>query len=387
MVRGRRLLHLLYRLLERVHATIRTGLELRSSTALIAGRGTERRADRLAYFFLVVSTSLLSIYRSVATIMPFNSAAATRLPRGKAPRFLPRELFSGSTSPSKPFLHPRHRIHLIFGANTDVGKSIVSAGLARVAAAGSSSKPGVSVNYIKPLQCGGSDESFVMKHRDSINCQTLFSWKTPASPHLASRLENLPISDTEVISSLQSSLRKIDGSITGLGIEDKDDLRSVTIIETAGGVLSPSSSSPLNKFTLDDSWGWSTQADLYAPMNIPVVFVGDGKLGGISVSLSSLEALWSRGYRVDALVFIEDEDRGSNIKFGRENARAMLEHISKPSTVQLSKTRLEHFEFVHLPPLPRFPIPLHDWYARTEKDFLNLHDFLCRRWADKFYDA
>lgn len=313
--------------------------------------------------------------------MAFKSAAATRRLLPTPPRFLNREFLSSS---SKTLLHSRHRTHLIFGANTDVGKSIVSAGLARVAA----STPGISVNYIKPLQCGGSDESFVKKHRDSINCQTLFSWKTPASPHLASRLENLPISDTEVISSLQSCLRKIDDSITGVGIEDKDDLRSVTIIETAGGVLSPASSSPLNKFTLGDSWGWSTQADLYAPMNIPVVFVGDGKLGGISVSLSSLEALWSRGYRVDALVFIEDVDRESNIKFGRENATAMLEHISKPSTFQLSKTRPEHFKLVHLPPIPKMhAIPLHNWYERTEEDFLNLHDFLCRRWADTVFDA
>ena len=36
-----------------------------------------------------------------------------------------------------------------------------------------------------------------------------------------------------------------------------------------------------------------------------MVFVGDGKLGGIGVTLASLEALWSRGYRIDAVVFIE----------------------------------------------------------------------------------
>jgi dethiobiotin synthetase/adenosylmethionine--8-amino-7-oxononanoate aminotransferase len=296
-----------------------------------------------------------------------------------------RALFSGSSGLSELSLNPHHRVHLVFGANTDVGKSIVSAGLVRAAAvATASSRLGESVNYIKPLQCGGSDESFVMNHRSrefaNINCQTLFSWKTPASPHLASRIENAPVSDAEVLSSLQASLRKIDETAAESGMHDEDDMRSITIIETAGGVLSPASSSPLNKFSHNDAWGWSTQADVYAPMNVPVVFVGDGKLGGISVSLASLEALWSRGYRVDALVFLEDGVEGSSIKFGRENATAVFEHITKPSNVQLPKSRPYDFELVCLPPLPQMPDPLHGWYERTEEDFQNLHDFLTRRW-------
>lgn len=319
--------------------------------------------------------------------MTLTAAAVKHLLRMRAPGLTPnRALFSCSISPRKPFLNSRHRVHLVFGANTDVGKSVISAGLIRAAAA-ASSQCGTSVNYIKPLQCGGSDESFIMSNRCSdrsdtdINCETLFSWKTPASPHLASRVENLPVSDVELLSSLQSCLHRIGERADSVMMNVKDEIRSITIIETAGGVLSPSSSSPLNKRNINDAWGWSTQADLYAPMNIPVVFVGDGKLGGISVSLASLEALWSRGYRVDALVLIEDVDKGGSINLGRENAKALFEHISKPSTIHLSKARPDDFKLVNLPPLPQFPEPLNDWYERTEEEFENLHTFLCRRWA------
>jgi dethiobiotin synthetase/adenosylmethionine--8-amino-7-oxononanoate aminotransferase len=213
-------------------------------------------------------------------------------------------------------------VHLVFGANTDVGKSVVSAGLVRAAATASavasmSSRRVTSANYINPLQCGGSDESFVLDQRDEdglerVACRTLFSRKSPVSPHLASRMEGLPVCDAEVLASLRSSLARIDD---GGGATTMTTTRaaggkgsSVTIIESAGGALSPSSSSPLNDRSDalgEGRWGWSTQADLYKSLDVPVVFVGDGKLGGIGVTLASLEALWSRGYRIDAVVFIE----------------------------------------------------------------------------------
>ena len=60
-------------------------------------------------------------------------------------------------------------------------------------------------------------------------------------------------------------------------------------VETAGGVLSPSPSG-------------STQADLYRPFRLPVLLVGDRRLGGIGTSISAFESLHIRGYDVDAIV-------------------------------------------------------------------------------------
>jgi dethiobiotin synthetase/adenosylmethionine--8-amino-7-oxononanoate aminotransferase len=310
---------------------------------------------------------------------------------------------SSSFSPSNPFLrHPNNRVHLVFGANTDVGKSVVSAGLVRAAAAAaaadSSSKRATSVNYIKPLQCGGSDESFVLDQRDDgferVACETLFSWNTPASPHLASHLEGLPVSDAEVLASLRSSLARVeerDGGVmtttTTTTTAAMGEGSSVTIIESAGGALSPSSSSPLNERSDalgDGRWGWSTQADLYASLELPVVFVGDGKLGGIGVTLASLEALWSRGYRVDAVVFIEgaDDSGGDGIRFGRGNAEALREYVM----MYRDTSCLDGDSIVCLPPLPPMPVALTDWYGSNREEFLKLHHLLCRRWRDNFVE-
>ncbi|KAL7513562.1 hypothetical protein ACHAXN_010795 [Cyclotella atomus] len=287
---------------------------------------------------------------------------------------------------SKFALHPKHRTHLVFGANTDVGKSVVSTGLVRAAAAATDSG---TVNYIKPLQCGGSDESFVVRHdsqsQSNITCKTLFTWMTPASPHLASRWENLPVSDEQITLSLTESMKLIQSS----------SMNSTTIIETAGGALSPSSWSPDNASAAGNRLGWSTQADLYSPIHIPVVFVGDGKLGGISVTLSTLEALWNRGYSVDAVVFINsgtgnggnDQD-GNAMSFGEGNAEALEEYIMMRNTKQRSLCRnIEHFDdgsIVLLPSLPPMPERLDNWYEQNHERFSKLNHLLNAKWDTYF---
>ena len=225
------------------------------------------------------------------------------------------------------------RRHLIFGANTDVGKTIVSAGLVRASAAAAVGDK--STFYLKPLQTGvndngnGGDAEFVQRMlsntslpksltNNSVHCRTLFQWKDPVSPHLAARIEDKPISDSDVLSSIRKNLLECDGT---------------TFIETAGGALSPSSCSPLNNAPYHahgkmstSSWGWSTQADLYKSIRLPVVLVGDGRLGGIACTLSTLESLIVRGYDVHSIVLIDEHEQGC----GREsNAVALREYLSR----------------------------------------------------------
>lgn len=165
---------------------------------------------------------------------------------------------------------PNTQTHIIFGANTDVGKTVITAGLIRAS--------GTETNYVKPLQCGGSDQSdqkFIERHATNVSSTTtLFKWETPASPHYASRIENKPVSDQQVLTAVNDCLGNLRGNFHW--------------IETAGGVLSPSSASPDNCQThhakgKDSSWGWVTQADLYRPFigMSSVVLIGDGRLGGI----------------------------------------------------------------------------------------------------------
>ena len=248
-----------------------------------------------------------------------------------------------SHSNENQLLPAEPRRHLIFGSNTDVGKTIVSAGLVRA------SSP--SSHYIKPLQCGGSDQAFVEKHASTRNVHTLFRWETPTSPHEACRIENAPKSDDQVLDALHAALCQIDGGPIW--------------VETAGGVLSPSSASPLNILpkhaTSSNSWGWTTQADLYQPLlgAAPVVLVGDGRLGGISATLSSLESLVIRGYDVAGLILIESPPY-HNLSALREHASRQLKLRSGSGRALFE--RLEH-SIVSLPPLPPPSQPLHEWYA------------------------
>jgi len=260
--------------------------------------------------------------------------------------------------------HSLSRTHLIFGANTDVGKTLTCAGLVRASLAQTtevSDTTNTLVHYMKPLQCGGSDEKFIERHCPSsqlhrLSRRTLFDWKTPASPHVASRKEKSPVSDHEVLSEIQSTLSDIAVKSSNSG------QASTTWIETAGGVLSPSSASPNNcspshASDSKDGWGWVTQGDLYHPLSTTasVVLIGDGRLGGkthralleihgllasfrlskdvflistpfvisfagISATLSSLESLMIRGYNVAGIVLLET---------GYDNVTAIREYAGR----------------------------------------------------------
>mmetsp|Transcript_23928 Transcript_23928/g.36440 ORF Transcript_23928/g.36440 Transcript_23928/m.36440 type:complete len:843 (-) Transcript_23928:42-2570(-) len=314
-------------------------------------------------------------------------------------------LSSFSTLPS---LHVSKDVptHIIFGANTDVGKTIVSTSLVRSHVQCNPDQGKGKVHYIKPLQCGGSDEGFVTKHVSNLNGagdgtgagwegHTLFNWDTPASPHLASRLENKPMSDEQVLSSLYSKLSEVNSNSNSNSIAMQEHCGRL-LIETAGGVLSPSSASPDNNLpkhanasmnnssnkSSSASWGWSTQADLYKPLQLPAVLVGDGRLGGISATLSALESLIIRGYDVHGIVFIDDNDgeHGSNLPALREYASRILA-LRSGSGRSLLK---EEGSIVSLPPIPDISIPLDEWFASNEvvEQTARLDDFLCQSWRD-----
>jgi dethiobiotin synthetase/adenosylmethionine--8-amino-7-oxononanoate aminotransferase len=119
----------------------------------------------------------------------------------------------------------------------------------------------------------------------NVSARTLFQFSQPLSPHLAVRHDGrLAESSNDTIrqrihEELASYAAKGDG---------------VGLVETAGGVLSP------NPYL-------GLQADLYRPFRLPVLLVGDSRLGGISTSLSSFESLHLRGYDLSSFVLFEDD--------------------------------------------------------------------------------
>uniref|UniRef100_A0A0E0LSU0 Bifunctional dethiobiotin synthetase/7,8-diamino-pelargonic acid aminotransferase, mitochondrial n=1 Tax=Oryza punctata TaxID=4537 RepID=A0A0E0LSU0_ORYPU len=284
----------------------------------------------------------------------------------------------------------------IFGANTGVGKTLVSAGLVASLLAYPSPSPS-TVAYLKPLQTGFPDDSdarFVF-HRapallrrlpvagggvatrlvasnhtlfpspavdplperqdavfnygvegegegegevaaveeKALVCRTVYAWREPVSPHLAAEREGMPVEDEEVRWLVDRWLA-----------EDGDGGGEVwKVLETAGGVASPGPSGTL-------------QCDLYRSSRLPAVLVGDGRLGGISSTLSAYETLLLRGYDVGSVIL---EDRGLS------NDRFLLSYLRKRVPVHV------------LPPIPEDPKDdLTDWFSESSSAFSSLKDGL-----------
>lgn len=335
-------------------------------------------------------------------------AAAAHLNFGSTPL---RHHHPSPAAVPHPKISATQRTNLIFGANTDVGKTIVAAGLVRASLAAAGRRPENNkdepavVRYCKPLQCGGSDQAFVERHVSpddvtNLSAATLFRWATPVSPHVASLSEHQPCSDEQVLSALQAFLSDISHSTTtttsSSSISSSGRTSCTTYIETAGGVLSPSAASPDNtglqhvqtQHALDGRhWGWTLQGDLYQPIlgYAPVVLVGDGRLGGISSTLSALESLVLRGYDVAALVLIETVASYGNINALREyvSSRRMRSGSGEILFPTPSQSMLS------LPPIPVDPkTPLHDWYRskQVEETFARLDDHLQNSWEGQVSD-
>src|SRR6266481_4849366 len=101
-----------------------------------------------------------------------------------------------------------------------------------------------------------------------------------------------PPSDQQVLGRVSEELFKHARSIKPKGEY------GITMVETAGGVLSPAPSGSL-------------QADLYRPLRLPVILIGDHRLGGIAATISAFESLTVRGYDVEAVMIFESGKLGN----------------------------------------------------------------------------
>ncbi|PFH53123.1 hypothetical protein AMATHDRAFT_138291 [Amanita thiersii Skay4041] len=187
-------------------------------------------------------------------------------------------------------LYKNLRIHQIFGANTDVGKTILTSALVRASAARNT-----PVFYLKPVSTGhpeDADDRHIKRYSGNLGLletECLYRYDEPVSPHLAARLKDnneakIP-SDKAFLKSVSEYVQRCASNI---------QRPSHLYIETAGGVHSP-------------TLAGTTQVDCYRPLFFPTVLVGDSKLGGISSTISAYESLVLRGYIIDAVLLFRDE--------------------------------------------------------------------------------
>ncbi|KAJ4368142.1 hypothetical protein N0V83_006497 [Neocucurbitaria cava] len=190
----------------------------------------------------------------------------------------------------------------VYGANTGVGKTVFSTLLG----AHFSQRSGNTkwkVQYIKPVSTGPLDEAddAYVRRFTAQPVTTLFKFKDPVSPHLAALGAKHLVSLAEQIDehlnhTLFAGLEKHAKASWGHGI------RAIAIVETAGGVLSPGPSG-------------TPQADIYRPMRLPTILVGDSRLGGIASTISAAESLIMRGYDIDAVVCFDDKSKYGNAAY------------------------------------------------------------------------
>lgn len=157
----------------------------------------------------------------------------------------------------------------VTGISTDVGKTIASAIITQA----------LEADYWKPVQAGDlndSDSHKIQKYisnNKSILHPNSYALQTPASPHLAAKMDNITI-----------DLKKI--------IEPKT--KNHLVIEGAGGIFVP----------LNES---DCMIDLIQK-DYKVIVVSRHYLGSINHTLLTIEALKNRGINIAGIIFNGNEN-------------------------------------------------------------------------------
>ncbi len=171
-------------------------------------------------------------------------------------------------------------VYFISGIDTDAGKSYATGYLARELCA-----EGIRTITQKFIQTGNVDLSedielhrrimgipLAAEDREGLTMPEIFSY--PASPLLASRLDDRPIDFQKIEAATRELSRRYE----------------VVLLEGAGGLMVPLTE---DQFTID----------YIVQMGYPVIFVTSGKLGSINHTLLSLEAIKSRNIPLAAVAY------------------------------------------------------------------------------------
>ena len=166
-------------------------------------------------------------------------------------------------------------IVVVTGTNTDVGKTIVTAAVATLAAT-----RGSSVAVVKPAQTGVTPEgpgdlATVRQLAGVTDLHEYVRYPDPLSPAAAAR---------------RSGIAPLDFDDTVRRIQDLADNRRLVLVEGAGGLL-----------VRNDEDG-STLADLAHALKAPLLLVAHPSLGTLNIAALTLEAMAARGLDLAGIV-------------------------------------------------------------------------------------
>jgi adenosylmethionine-8-amino-7-oxononanoate aminotransferase len=163
--------------------------------------------------------------------------------------------------------------YFICGIGTDVGKSVVCAGLV---------KNMVKGQAIKIVQTGSalSDQKLYAEACPHNQVKTLRHFRLAASPHLAAKAEK----------------QCIDVGLLAREIRQEARGAAITLLEGSGGILTPLSAR-------------ETFLDLISALGYPVILVVSNVLGAINHALLSLEILKKNELKVAGLIFTHPDPK------------------------------------------------------------------------------
>ncbi|XP_042440565.1 bifunctional dethiobiotin synthetase/7,8-diamino-pelargonic acid aminotransferase, mitochondrial-like [Zingiber officinale] len=321
---------------------------------------------------------------------------------------LPRLYGSVSPEGGIDLMNPTY---VVWGSNTGVGKTLVSAGLAASVLSQSSYGPS-SFLYLKPVQTGfpvDSDSRFVSRKVSAlfrrlhgnfptgllVSDHVLNASSAAAAELLGGRLDKRE--ETEGRDEAGSGgLCAYEETRIGKEELEEGDFRLVCktlfgwkeaisphlAVQREGMLVEDSSLRKLLGKCLrlslqgggDDSrervWrvietaggvaspgpSGTLQCDLYRPFRFPSILVGDGRLGGISGTIAAYECLTLRGYDVAAIILVDH---------GFSNEVCLQSYLRNRLPVLM------------LPPIPQDPInDLLDWFYESGKVFSSLQEVL-----------
>ena len=178
--------------------------------------------------------------------------------------------------------------YFVTAIDTDSGKTLVSSILCEA----------LNADYWKPIQAGlPRDTETVRSLITNTTSQfhpEAYLLNTPASPHMAARLDGITIEQNKIFLPGTRSL----------------------IVEGAGGCLVPLN----NSFFM---------IDLLKQLNIPVILVSDLYLGSINHTLLSVEALRNRSIEIAGIVF--------NGEPNPDSEQIILQHTGLRSLLRINK--------------------------------------------------
>jgi dethiobiotin synthetase len=200
------------------------------------------------------------------------------------------------------------RRFVVSGTDTNVGKTIFSAGLAGA----------LGAFYWKPIQSGVApegDKETVMRlsglPADHILPER-YRLNAPLSPHRSAELDGIVIQPTMLV---------------------PPDVLGPLVIEGAGGLMVPITRAFL-------------QIDLYQKWQLPVILVTRTTLGTINHTLLSIAALRSRGIPIHGIAFV-GEDNSDNIRtiaeMGDARVLGRLPHLPQLNAHTLRDAFTTHF--------------------------------------------